>query len=89
MVTFEQPPEPARPTGRPVPQARIDYLAVLRQHPGRWAKYLPSEGDPFTTPRTIESAVSRGGGGFEPKGAWQVTVRQGVVYIRYVGQEDG
>lgn len=73
--------------GRKPPRARLEALALLREHPDRWALYEPTEGDPFTSPRTITQQVLKGTGGFTPKGAWKASVRGNDVYLKYVGGE--
>lgn len=80
----EEPPKQYR-TGRSLPAARIEALALLRKNPGRWAKYSPSESDPFKTTRTISVAVMKGHSGFSPKGHWECKIRRNEVYIRYTG----
>jgi hypothetical protein len=84
MEFVDQPPR-ASGQGRRPPQARLEALQLLREHPDQWALYEPSEGDPFTSPRTITQQVQKGTGGFTPRGAWKASVRGTDVYLKYVG----
>lgn len=81
-VVHELPSE--RRPGRAQNPRRAEISAFARTHKGRWIKYPPTPEDPYRHSSSVGSQARRGAAGFGP--GLEAAVRQGELYIRYVGE---
>lgn len=60
--------------------------ADLRDNPDQWVRLIETDGIPVD--QFSKNVMSAHYGSFRPAGAFQVTVRQRSVYVRFVGTDD-
>lgn len=70
---------------RTSPAIRIAARDAAVANPGRWIEYPPTEQDPYKSSSSFAGNVRAGHGIWQPEGAFEVAIRNKVVFIRYVG----
>lgn len=77
---------PAKSRGR---QSRYEeFAAVLRENPQRWAKWPKVYSSPSSA-HAMRSNIATGNKGAPPPmrtGKWEAEVREGLLYLRYLGE---
>lgn len=76
-------PKSNRPSLKQNP-ARAAVSAQARANKGKWLKYVPNPADPYKSASNIGAQARKGAGGFGP--GLDATVRQGALYICYIGE---
>ena len=80
-------PDSKGPGGRKVPAVRTQMMEFAKAHPGQWIRYNPTPEDPFKHANSLGDSIRKGHGGFGE--GFEASVRDKVLFVRYVGKQTG